>query len=358
MYFVLTPAGEAAIEATPGVPPVLAAYKLGSGFNYTPSGGQGGLVGSTVYSGVPSTPIVENPNLVRYVITIDDAVGGFSFGEVGLFMAGNVLFAVGSSSVMYAKNVPNPSLNERGNQLSIDCYITTSGTNYDIYSEMANNANPFSLPRISTVDALPLPETSATNAYIVGSPADPSLSILAIAYQGIWGLTGYDNIINSGEITSVTGTTILVPAFDNTDPLTIGYEGEVLVQFITGPLTGTVRTVDLVSGPGPFSLSVSSGYNVSATPGDKFILMKRVSSFNPDLFQAKLKDTNGGDIPLGTLMMTKAQVLAAITSSQSTVAAENITGLPEAIISELAGDSRFTLLTDAFGVELGRLLPT
>lgn len=71
MIFELTTAGLAAINATPGVPPVLSAAKLGSGYNYVPTDTDTDLHGTLLHTTTPSVAHTLNSNVLVYTIYLD-----------------------------------------------------------------------------------------------------------------------------------------------------------------------------------------------------------------------------------------------------------------------------------------------
>lgn len=356
MYFVLTTAGNAAISATPGVPPVLGNYKLGSGSNYTPTSGATALAGSVLYTGTLSAPIVEAANVIRYVITLDRTVGNFNFGEIGLYLPNGTLFALASSNTLIPKiQSAGPTV---GNDITVDCYVTTSGTQYDIYSELSNSASPFSAPRVSSVDILPKPDGSGSNIYVVGSPTDDAGSMLATAYEGRWSIQDYSLEVAHGVVSSASGAVINFSSYTDSpaaEDLTITEPGTLLVQFISGPLSGVVRSITIISTSGPGVIHVSSAYSLSPNPGDLFIVYRRNRFVSATSFQPALQDTNGSSIPLNTQVMTKAQTLAAIASAAGTVTADSLTGLDTAMQSAVTGNVSFPRVVDVFGTALGRV---
>lgn len=355
MFFVLTIAGIAAIAATPGVPPVLGSYKLGSGSNYTPTSGAVALSGAQLYTGTPSAPIVQAASTIRYVITLDRTVGDFNFGEIGLYLPNGTLFAIASNNTLIAK--VHSAGATVGNDITVDCYITTSGTEYDIYSELSNSA-AFSVPRLSSVDVLPKPDGSGSNIYIVGSPTDDAGSMLATAYEGRWSIADYSLEVAHGVVASASGSVVNFSSYsDSPDPvdLAINEPGELLIQFITGPLSGVVRSIAIISTAGPGVIHVSSAYSLSPNSGDLFVVYRRNRFVSTTNFQSALQDTNGSPIPLNTQVMTKAQTVAAIAAASGSVSAGGLTGLDTAMQGAVTGNVAFPRVVDLFGAELGRV---
>jgi hypothetical protein len=118
VHFVLTTAGEAAIAANPGVPPKLYLFRLGDAYGYTPDPSDTALHGMQVHSGSPSDPVVQSSTLIKYTLAMDKDLGDFAFGEVGLYLPGGVLFALGASTIPIEKLKDQGT--QEGNNLVID----------------------------------------------------------------------------------------------------------------------------------------------------------------------------------------------------------------------------------------------
>lgn len=236
MQFVLTTAGQAAVAASPGVPVVLAGYSLGSSFGYVPNVSQTALVGTAQNSGTPSNPIIVANNLIKYVITLGPNVGPFTFGEVALYLPGSVLFAIGVESTLISKTTTAGVVS--GNALTIDCYLSTVGTNYSVFAELGNSNQPLNLMALPGVDSLPTAASAFPNIFLVTSP-DLSNSALAFSNNAIWSISGYEEVVATGLVNSSTALTVdsnsVLPA-----PFFIG---ELLLQFTSGPNLGIVRNI-------------------------------------------------------------------------------------------------------------------
>lgn len=236
MNFVLTNNGRAAIDASPNVPPILALFKLGSSVNYVPSSADVDIHGTQVWSGTPSLGVVQSSNVLKYTFYLDPNVGDFAFGEIGLYLPGNVLFALGSASSLINKlRTTNSSV---GNNIVLDCYVSTSGTNYSVHAEIGNSSNPLNLSAVASVDALPSAFAALPNVYTAPSP-DGNGSILAFATNGVWNLTSYEEVIATKVIVGVTPTSITV----GTESSPPAFPGELVLQIIDGPYSGCIRVI-------------------------------------------------------------------------------------------------------------------
>lgn len=102
--FLITTGGQAAATvANPGGPYInIVEFRAGSAVNYTPVGyvpgvsatSQNALVGSTLYTSAPTTYTVVDADTIELTLVIPPTVSSFNFGELGIYLAGGVLFAI------------------------------------------------------------------------------------------------------------------------------------------------------------------------------------------------------------------------------------------------------------------------
>lgn len=269
MQFVLTNAGQLLIDSNPGVAPDLQSFKLGSGFGYTPNPGQSNITGLEVHTGLPSNPVIQASNLIKYTLFLDYSLGNFNFGEVALFAPGNVLFAIGTSTTQIPK--VKSEINVDGNSLSIDCYVSTSGTTYSIYAELGNSDININIPSVSGIDVLPPAYTAIPNTYQVSSPGQLS-SVLAFSNNSRWSVTGYDTEIHP-QLTVAAGSTASSIRFVQTatNPTT---PGELLIQGLTGLNAGSIRIIGGYSS-GTNAYSVNTSFLYQPQVGDLFSVVRR-----------------------------------------------------------------------------------
>ena len=269
MYFALTTAGIANLNLNPGIAPTLAAFKLGSGSGYTPSQSQTGLLGLEVASGVPSGAVIQSSNLFKYTIMLDVTEGDYEFGECGLYLPGNILFAVGSNTTLIQKK--KAALNEDGNSLVIDCYINAEGSAPSIYAELGNSDVAINLPSLAGIDSLPAAYNARPNTIQVPSPGQ-STSVLAFSNNARWSVTGYDTeVLTDIQAQSGTTPTVLKFSVPLQAPSSIG---ELLIQCITGLNAGSIRVVaghSLINN----TYQVNTAFLFPIAIGDKFSVSKR-----------------------------------------------------------------------------------
>lgn len=245
MYFVLTTAGQDFIEQHQGYLPTLDLFKLGSASNYLPSENQTSLVGTPVYTGVPSAPVSINQNTIRYTVFIDYNAPTFSFGEVILYLPGNIPFAIGTSSAPILKSQLNGM--SQGSSLAIDCYIpSTVTTGYYPYANLANSSNELTVQSVGSIDLLPPANEAIPNIYSVVSAASDRQSTIAISDNALWSVAEYTMYTESVYVSGVGSYTVDL-AFNPLLPLAIpnpnGVYGDVLIQFTDGRAVGVLRVI-------------------------------------------------------------------------------------------------------------------
>lgn len=245
MYFVLTTAGQQYIEDHQGTLPNLTNFKLGSSFNYLPNESQAGLMGTQVYSGVPSAPTSINQNVIRYTVFIDYNAPTFSFGEIILYLPGEVPFAIGvSSSIILKSQLDGIS---QGSSIAIDCYVPSSiATGYYPYANLANSSNELMLQSVGSLDQLPPANEAVPNIYSVVSAASDRQSTLAVSDNALWSIAEYTMYTEEVPIQAF-GTFYLDFFFNPLKPLAIpdpGLDyGDIIIQLVDGRCVGTVRVV-------------------------------------------------------------------------------------------------------------------
>jgi len=235
MNFILTQAGKYLLQTTPGVPPALNQFKLSGGYNYVPNDTQTELTGTEHFSGVPSLPSVLPDGVIQYRINLDNSIGDFYFGEVGLYHNG-VLVIVGVASQPIQKTQLSSS--QSGNQMAISALVTHLGEDVDVFAEIGNSLDNLSAEYTLSVESLPPAAQANPNIRIVPSP-DGSGDSLAISAAGRWSITGYTELLGYTQITASSALHLTL-----NDPfIAPSFPGEIIVQAISGPASGLIRKV-------------------------------------------------------------------------------------------------------------------
>lgn len=277
MQVQLTAAGAALLQGNTG-PITLTVAKLGSGVNYTPEPSDTNIHGTLVFSTTPTAPVAVSPNLVRYSVLLDYDLPSMSFGELGLFTADGTLFALAVNSVLLQKiQLTSVSI---GNSIRLDIYLSMVGTNYTMWLDLGSSSNSFQVATINSVDQLPTPQSATPNMYVVqGASAQQQSFFTYTDRNGLWNFDGYayantqQAVVTGSDFQSVT----IALASYNTD-MDPDYFGQIILEFMTGPLAGFCRYVQsaVISG-GSVTLGFQTPIAIQPDVGDIFILFNRQS---------------------------------------------------------------------------------
>jgi hypothetical protein len=277
MLVQLTNAGAALLNANTG-PITLTAFKLGSAFGYIPEPTDTNIHGSLIYSGVPSSPIAANANIVKYSAYLDYNLGPFTFGELGLFTSTGVLFALATGSEAIQKI--QLTSGDPGNSIRIDVYLSMVNQNYEMWLDMAESNNEFRLAVLGSVDQLPPPQSATPNAYIISGASSSQSSFMA--YTDRLGLWNFDAYAYANQATAtIVGfdfQSVTIALSDYVPGMTPAYLGAIILEFVTGALYGICRYVQtaVISG-GLVTLGFDNVLSMTPIVGDKFTVFGRQS---------------------------------------------------------------------------------
>jgi hypothetical protein len=273
MQVALTDYAIALLQASTG-PITLDNYKLGTGVNYIPQASDTDIHGSLVFTGTPSAPSSANANIVKYSVYLDYNTGDFNFGEFGLYIGTN-LFALGVATELIAKIKMGLSA---GNSIRLDIYLSMVGTNYNMWFDLAESNNQFRVASIQSPDMLPPSADATPNVYIIAGATSQQSPLLAYTdRQGLWNFDVYQySSILSATVTGFDSHSVTINITDYSDSMVPAYFGQLIIEFITGPIYSICRYIKttIVSGT-----SVTLGFNtpLAITPvvGDKFQMFTR-----------------------------------------------------------------------------------
>jgi hypothetical protein len=223
---------------------------------------------------------------------MDKDLGDFSFGEIGLYLPGGILFALGSATSPIHK--VKDYLDQVGNNLVIDCYITTVGSNFAIFAELGNSGSNLNVGSLNSVDSLPSAFRANPNVYVLPAP-DGNGSLLAYSNNAAWSFSGYEEIadtqivVNSSSNSVSVGQPSVAPVFD----------GELLLQVVDGPSIGTVRIITGYSSSS-HTFSIGTPFLIVPNPNDTVRVLKKtqlrdhvatiLAGLDPDLTAGHLND--------------------------------------------------------------------
>ena len=163
----------------------ITSFKIGSSLT-PPVGNEIDITPDLVYTGFPSQLqyAIVNDNTVQYIVTLDESIGPFDIGRIGLFMDNgdgtSTLFSVTTIDALTADHKFPTAGNVVGNRLSYNIYLAISS--------LANIANftiqllqLLTIPEVPSELSLPDPDHVAFNTYQVMKHS--VTRIPAIAYR-------------------------------------------------------------------------------------------------------------------------------------------------------------------------------
>ena len=205
MQFVITNVGLSAAQAAQaaGLKIQITSFSVGSGVNYLPAVTDTALHGTILYTQPVNFYEIISPTQINYILIMDDTVGNFSYGEVGLYLADGTLFALGARTTLNSKSKTTGS--NAGDVIRIDAALVLSNVDpATIYFPIYQTVNA-KLPELAGPHLLTPPAVSNSNAFIVHKGTDFGRDTIATAV-GVheWDFSNYDRVF-SGQ-TTVNGS--------------------------------------------------------------------------------------------------------------------------------------------------------
>lgn len=151
MKFVITRAGldSAQRAQANGYYISLHTFAVGSAYNYTPEDTATSLEGTELHRARISGYRVIDENTVEYTCILDQNVGDFSYGEVGIYMEDGTLFALASQDRMIEKLRGGSSAT--GNRIIVEARLSFS---------QAESIIRYDLPQLTNTEMLELPSVA------------------------------------------------------------------------------------------------------------------------------------------------------------------------------------------------------
>ena len=215
-------------------------FKVGSGYNYTPVPEDTGLKGSILYTGQPSNYSIDKQNQVHYTLLLDQTVGTWNFGEIGLYLEDGTLFALGALPTLQPKYATSETV--EGNVVSIDAVLSLQ----NIAGVIDYNITPLNEAKLLYIDTVALllpPVTSPTNAYLTGDFDDLGKMIYCLRSSDYkWEFPTYSGLMQGTVDAGSTGTSM--NSYDLGNAFVDNFtRGRYILQFTSGPLAGEARLI-------------------------------------------------------------------------------------------------------------------
>ncbi len=284
LIFQITNTGiTAANNANQGGPKVnITSFKVGSAYNYSPATTDTALHGTTLYSGGIAGYAVDSNDAVTYTIQMDQTVGTFNFGEIGLYDSNGNLFALGALANLQEKVQASGS--NPGNVVSFQIKLTLANIAPAIQFTQVTSTNA-QLLEIAAPDGLPVPgpvSPNNPNVYSIQGGDDSGQPIIAVreTASGLWAFSTHPTQIFTGLVTSSSSTSaincssITSAAFDFK-------ANRYIAQFTSGTNKGIAR---YVTGFSNGQFTVSGAFPAAPATNDNFTIYVsnyfRLSEYN------------------------------------------------------------------------------
>lgn len=183
MKFVITRAGldSAQRAQANGYYISLHTFSVGSAYDYQPEDTATALKGTELHRARVSGYRVIDENTVEYTCILDQNVGDFSYGEVGLYMEDGTLFAVASQDRMIEKL--RGDANATGNRIIIEARLSFSQAENVLKYEILKLTNTEML-EIPSVAHLRPPVLAESNVYLTLTRDSTGQTIMAHKGEG------------------------------------------------------------------------------------------------------------------------------------------------------------------------------
>ena len=286
--FAMTDAGiQAANLATPTGPAIqIVAFKLGDNATTAPSHTDVGLAGNVVYQGTPASVTYYDAQTIQINLEVPANIGPFFYGELGLYLANDVLFARFSYGQLQQKLAS--AGNNLANILRISALMRiTQGTS--TFSLLPGTTQVIlELPTLAQVNT---PATYSQNPVVlVHEPSDFQESILLFRSQStLWSIANYSRV-GTAQVTAASDVFHVTAAFFSTlylPPLNLG-------RFVVQTPGGFLRTIQGINGS---TATLAQQFNTSTLVGQNLAVY--------ELDTASLADINA------TLAVLQATVVNA-----------------------------------------------
>lgn len=239
MQFQVTNAGLAAAFAASNNGPAIriGVYKIGAGFGYVPGVLDTALHGDELHSDSPTAYKVLDANTSEFTIRMNQTVGTWAFGEVGLYLVTGELFALGSLTRPQWK-VAYPDRDY--NLYEVKIRLTLNGVIPKI-ELVVEELTLGLIQELPSVDYLPLIAETLNNAFICHSKDARGNEAFATVGDNRWTIHSHMGVAYTGAITdkNVNGTEVEAVGLT----LEMATPGKYLIQFLSGSAKGATRQV-------------------------------------------------------------------------------------------------------------------
>lgn len=268
MRFQITSAGFAAAFAASNQGPEIRInqFRVGSGVGYSPAVTDTALHGATLHTGTPIGYRVLDPNTCEFTIRMDETVGTWQFGEIGLYLVDGTLFALGAlQRPQWKAAFPDRDFNRYN--VKIRLILNGAIPKIELVVQQITAGVIWELP---SVDDLPMLLDAQTNVYLCHSQDENGNDALCTMGENRWTINTHLKRRFVGVVGSVNslGTILTASQMSISDNVA----GRYVVQFLSGNAKGLVRRVSALNGALGTVSWITPEVNVVA--GDTFEILQ------------------------------------------------------------------------------------
>lgn len=245
--------------------------------------GRTALNGAILYEGYLEGYTRVDGDTIMLILPMNYLVGNFSFGEVGIYLEDDTLFAICVFTERIEK-IRSNDLSQTGNSYNMRAFLKLAQGAALIQPPDAS-LDTAKWGELESVAGLTRPSSSASNAYLTHTSTETGVPIIAVrSDDNSWKFPGYTR--NLGERNVSLGSTrdVIVSnvgmRFTPIDPDVIP-PGKYLIQFMSGNLIGVVRTIKWSN---QSSFELTEALPQDPVTNSRFEIWQSQSSFVDDQF--------------------------------------------------------------------------
>lgn len=236
MLLRFTNAGKALFEINPTALSITRVV-LTDAFNYVLPNPPVSLQGTPVYDLTQTLlSYVENPNTLKFTVLLDNSIGDFNYGEVGLY-SGATLVAIGVSSTLISKVKAAGS--ENGNYQRFEAFLSYANADSYGFLKLSDSDSRMQLGQVQHVDYLEPPFEGDPNVFVVNGLTPTDMPQMAFSdYFGRWNFTGRPQSYYTGVVSNASNIAVDIAADHG---VTFATPNDYVLQFLDGKLRGYCR---------------------------------------------------------------------------------------------------------------------
>ena len=296
--FQVTNVGLSYVNAVPGGPEIkLTKFRIGDAVGYTPDETDTALHGSVLYTGVPAAMNRISDNTLDVIIHMPANVGPFNFGEIGLYLPDDTLFALAAYD-LYQEKVKSTSHGFATVWIA-HCLIQLQQIDGVFMLDDSSGTRVPEVPDTSYVTG-PILMMNSPNVLIVHEDT-PARAATMLYRDGDYSWQPLDYKYHSTNlVTSATLTTVESPVFGN-------FTGYATKSLLFQDEYGNVRLIDSIAG----NVATLTYPNTALPPGSEF----RLFEFSTSLNHVLVEQDNGFD---GTVDQTGTNAIITLSTTVAT----------------------------------------